>query len=299
MTGLAVVVALSTTSAGVAARPATDPVAPSSSSSLNAVRCSVLWDLLNAGGRNGPVAVGLTQDQRLIKFAVNRPQSACTIGAISLPGISPLVGIDYRVQDGKLYGVSTTGAIYTLSTSTAAPTFVSQLTVDLNGTSFGVDFNPAADRLRIVSNTGANLRHNVNAGGTTVADTVLTFPPLPAAALGVAGAAYTNNDLSPVTATTLFDIDTVVDQVVLQSPANAGQLVPTGQLGVVADPRAGFDIYSALRGGRAVSNSAYAVFNGTGLSRVYKIDPLTGEAQTTGAFGASDLVTDLALQLTQ
>jgi hypothetical protein len=31
--------------------------------------------------------------------------------------------------------------------------------------SFGVDFNPAADRLRIISDAGQNLAHNVNAGG--------------------------------------------------------------------------------------------------------------------------------------
>ena len=34
--------------------------------------------------------------------------------------------------------------------------------------SFGVDFNPVADRLRIVSNTGQDLRANVDTGATTV-----------------------------------------------------------------------------------------------------------------------------------
>ena len=45
---------------------------------------------------------------------------------------------------------------------------MSQLTIPLDGTVFGVDFNPAADRLRIISDTGQNLRHNVNAGGVTL-----------------------------------------------------------------------------------------------------------------------------------
>ena len=51
-------------------------------------------------------------------------------------------------------------------------------------------------------------------------------------ALGLTGAAYTNNDLNqPSTATTLFDIDTTLDQVVIQSPPGNGILVATGKLG--------------------------------------------------------------------
>jgi hypothetical protein len=38
----------------------------------------------------------------------------------------------------------------------------------------------------------------------------------------VTGAAYTNNDDDPVTATTLFVLDTSRNQVAIQSPANAG-----------------------------------------------------------------------------
>jgi len=35
------------------------------------------------------------------------------------------------------------------------------------------------------------------------------------------------DDLDPNTGTTLFDIDTSLNQVVIQSPPNAGSLVPT------------------------------------------------------------------------
>lgn len=41
-------------------------------------------------------------------------------------------------------------------------------------------------------------------------------------ALGMTGAAFTNNDLDAAAATSLFDIDTTNDRVSLQSPANAG-----------------------------------------------------------------------------
>ena len=80
------------------------------------------------------------------------------------------------------------------------------LTLPLDGMFFGVDFNPAADRLRIISNRGQNLAHNVNAGGVTVANATLTYtapPAAPVVALGVTAAAYTNNDLNqPSTGTT-------------------------------------------------------------------------------------------------
>lgn len=265
--------------------------------SLGSGTCTLLWDLLNAGGRNGLVAIGLTDGQRLIKFAANRPALACTIGLVDLPGSEVLIGIDFRVQDGTLYGVGNNGGIYTLNTRTAAATKVSQLTVTLNGTSFGVDFNPAADRLRIISDTGQNLRHNVNPGGTTLVDGPLTYPPS-TAAVGVTAAAYTNNDLNPATATTLFDIDTNLDQVVLQSPANSGQLAATGALGVNANLQAGFDIHSSLSGDRASANNAYAVLNGLAGSRLYRVDLLTGAAQTTGVF-SGHVVVDLALLLRQ
>jgi hypothetical protein len=51
---------------------------------------------------------------------------------------------------------------------------------------------------------------------------------------GLTGAAYTNNDAAPnggATATTLFDVDTSLDQVVIQSPPGNGILVATGKLG--------------------------------------------------------------------
>jgi hypothetical protein len=61
-----------------------------------------------------------------------------------------LVGIDFRVQDGQLYGVGDGGGIYTIDTTNAKATLVSSLTVALDplATSFGVDFNPAAESTR-------------------------------------------------------------------------------------------------------------------------------------------------------
>jgi hypothetical protein len=245
-------------------------------------------------------AVGLTSDQRLVSFRVNEPDKARGTAKVSgLQGDKRLVGIDFRVQDGKLYGVGDAGGVYTLTANDAKATKVSQLTVALSGTYFGVDFNPAADRLRVVSDTGQNLRHNVNAGGTTNADTALTYPPATTVVSGVTAVAYTNNDLNADTATALYDIDTMLDQVALQAPANSGQLSPIGKLGVDAGTDAGFDIYSRVRSGRAVDATGYATLSVGGRTALYQISLITGRADRLGSFPGGTKVTDLAVSLNQ
>jgi hypothetical protein len=255
-----------------------------------------------------PLVAGLTTGGDLVVFRADRPGNVDRAGRISgLRGDKKVVGIDYRVQNGKLYAVGDRGGIYTLD-GRARATKVSQLTVKLKGRTFGVDFNPAANRLRVISDTGQNLRHNLDdpngapASGTTANDGTLTNPPVPpatagATATGVTAAAYTNNDLNAVTATTLFDLDTMGDQVSVQSPANAGNLAPTGKLGVDASADAGFDIYSQVRNGLTVSNTPYAAIKVRGAYRFYTVDVLTGTADLVGAFPANSQVSDIAVQL--
>ena len=237
---------------------------------------------------------------KLAKFVTSKPGSAKKIGDLdNLVGDAKLVGIDRRVQNGRLYGVGDQGGIYVLSATSANARKVGQLSIALDGTAFGVDFNPAANALRIVSNTGQNLRQPfaTTEGPTvaTVADGTLTYPATPTApattSSGVTAAAYTNNDLNADTATTLFDIDTALDQVVIQSPANAGSLAATGKLGVNAGLDAGFDIYSDLKSGKTASVKGFAVIN----SRLFSIDLLTGDADNEGLFSKN--ATDIALNL--
>ncbi|MGW6966424.1 DUF4394 domain-containing protein [Streptomyces zaomyceticus] len=249
---------------------------------------------------HGLISVGLTSDQRLVGFDVRDPADTWSLRKINgLQGDSKLVGIDFRVQNGKLYGVGDKGGVYTLN-SDAKAVKVSQLTVALQGRHFGVDFNPAANRLRVISDTGQNLRHNIDdpaAPKTTTVDGTLTNPTMPpSTALGVTGAAYTNNDLDATTATTLFDIDTTNDRVSLQSPANAGTLAPTGNLGVNAGPSAGFDIYYQASDG---SNRGFAALSTGGKQRFYKVNILNGKATLVGDFPAGRQVVDVALPLNQ
>jgi hypothetical protein len=255
---------------------------------------------------------GLTGAGRLVRFNVSslRTQLVGQITGLVSPDTA-LIGIDFRVQDGLLYGVGNGGGVYTIDTNNAQVTFVNSLTVPLAGTFFGVDFNPAADRLRIISNTGQNLRHNVNPGGITLADGTLTYTPPPIdpttpaplspPALGVVAAAYTNNDLDANTATTLFVVDSTMDQIAIQSPANNGILVPTGKLGIGIDIKAvaGFDIFSDLFDGVTVRNRAFATLLMDRTYSFYQIDLLTGAATFFGDFSGFPSVIDIAIGLDQ
>jgi hypothetical protein len=142
---------------------------------------------------------------------------------------------------------------------------------------------------------GQNLRHNL-ADHSTVEDTTLTTPPGTGPAKGVTAAAYTNNDLNGTTNTTLFNVNTTTDQVVIQSPANNGFLVATGSLGVDAGPDAGFDIFSDLSNGKTVSATAFAVLTPAGgFQTFYTVDLLTGAASKVGEFPLD--VSDVAVAL--
>ena len=247
------------------------------------------------------VVFGLTDDQHLIRFRECRPDNAVDLGAIT--GLDPdtaLVGIDFRVQDGLLYGLGDAGGIYTIDRATAVATPVANaaLTEDLAGDEFGVDFNPAADALRIVSDSGQNLRHPFSGDlqFQTQVDTGLNILGLPA--FGFTGSAYTNNDLDLNTATTLFDINSDLDQVLIQSPPNDGVLVATGALTVAADAPVGFDISSVRRRGVIVANRAFAVLDVGGVPGFYRINLLTGQAILIGEF-ADLAVSDIAIRLRQ
>ena len=116
-------------------------------------------------------------------------------------------------------------------------------------------------------------------------------------ATGLTGAAYTNNDLDPSTGTSLFNIDTSLNQVVIQSPPNAGSLVAAGQLTVNPDTPVGFDIYTTLENGVAINNHGFASMVVDGVPGFYRLNFVTGKAFLIDLF--SDAVIDIAIPLNQ
>src|SRR5262245_66518365 len=90
-----------------------------------------------------------------------------------------LVGIDFRPQNGYLYGLGFGGGaagsaqVYSISARTGTATAVgARATFDtaITGTGFGFDFNPTVDRIRVTTNTGQTFRLNPNNGAAVDGD---------------------------------------------------------------------------------------------------------------------------------
>lgn len=233
----------------------------------------------------------LTASNKIISFARDLPGSVTANTDITGLQIGEdLIGIDYRPADGLLYGVGDTGRIYTIDTGTGAATLKSTLAADpadtsdafasLAGTEFGVDFNPAADRLRIVSDTGQNLRINVDTGATTTDGAINGG----AANAAVTASAYTNSFAATGT-TTLYAIDSSIDTLFTQNPPNDGTLSMPVALGMDASGISGFDI-------DARNNTGYAVFTMGGARTLYSID-LAATSNPATMIGALDIAEDI------
>ncbi|PWF55224.1 DUF4394 domain-containing protein [Massilia glaciei] len=255
-----------------------------------------------------PAAFGLTDDNRLVGFKPLTPNTVDTNVAISgLNAGETLLGIDIRPKDGVMYGLSSLGRIVTLNTTTGAATVKASLAADaadatlpfaaIAGTAFAVDFNPVADRLRVISNLGQNLRINVDTGATTTDGAINGGAGAPVLTAG----AYTNS-IAGATATMLFDIDTSSDNLALQNPPNDGTLVNIGALGVNVAGDVGFDIGGGANGLilAALRTSA------AGPTSIYRVDLATGAATLvngaatpalsvygTGAVGLRDIAISL------
>lgn len=254
---------------------------------------------------------GVTDDNRLLSFSAASPGDIETNVKVSgLPSGASLIGIDFRPLDGKLYTVAkvgTTGSLYTVDPETGAATFVATLVmagtttpVILQGSQFGFDFNPAADALRIVSDTGQNLRalpstRAAGPVGTTFTDGTLNYAGTPAT--GVTGAAYINNDNDAATPTTLYDIDSTLDDLVLQNPPNSGTLTKVGDLGVDTTSFVGFDVRTT--GGMNIAYASLTEQQGRGatLATLYQVDFATGAVTSLGKIGGPKTLIGIAASL--
>ncbi|MDF7811952.1 DUF4394 domain-containing protein [Hymenobacter sp. YC55] len=228
-----------------------------------------------------PVAYAITPANSLLIFNPVNPSSTVAKPLTGLEANETVVGIDFRPVNGQLYALGSHSRLYTVNTSSGAAAFVASLSTPLAGTAFGVDFNPTVDRLRIVSNTGQNLRVNPT-DGVALVDGALN-PGTPA----VTGAAYTNN-FAGATTTMLFDIDVMSDKLFAQNPPNAGTLVEVGNLGVDVEAANGFDI-----GG--TTGTPYALLSSGGSTKLYRINTSTGAATSVGDFTSA--ATGLAVGL--
>ena len=258
--------------------------------------------------------VGVTESHKLVRFNGGQPQKVTVVGTVAgLQSGESIVGIDYRVSRGILFALGSTGRIYTIDKRSAQATAVGSapLAIALSGNEFGFDFNPAVDRIRIVSDSGQNFRGHPDTGAAVDSD-----PNTPgvqgdgklAYAAGdanagksprVVAAGYTYNKTNDKI-TTNFAIDAATGSLVMQgtregaTPAvspNTGQLFTVGALGIGNFSRANFDISD-------VNNAAYlgADVDGRRGTRIHSVDLASGKATFIGTVGGGERLRGLAIE---
>ena len=215
--------------------------------------------------------VALTDNNMLLKLNAATP--SVVTKRLTITGLAvdeKILAIDFRPATGQLYGISNTSRLYVIQpdSGTARVVGTSAFTPALNGTVVGLDFNPTVDRIRLVTNTGQNLRLNPETGMVAATDLALN-PSTPS----VSEVAYTNNTAGATT-TTLYNIDVATDKLYIQNPPNNGTLVEVGDLGVNAEGAAGFDITD--------NNLAWTILRVSGASNLYVLNLTTGRVLKVG-----------------
>ncbi len=215
------------------------------------------------------------------------PATKKVTGKADIKGAANVVGIDVRPADGMLYAVTADGGIYTVDAKTGAATMKSKISEGLKGAITVVDFNPVADRLRVITADGANLRINVD-DGKTIVDGSLKYKDGDAMAgktPNVVAGAYTNSANPKPSATALYDID-AAGHLLSQAPPNDGVLNTIGMLGVKLDGATAFNIVN-----KGEENAAWLVSGGA----LYSVDLKTGKATSAGKLeGVTGKLTDIA-----
>ena len=224
-----------------------------------------------------PVAYAVSRMNELLIFNPEKPAELLTKPIMGLQTGEKVLGIDFRPKNGQLYALGSTNRIYTLNASSGLAAEVGKLSVPLNGMYFGFDFNPVADRIRIVSNKRQNLRVNPD-DATATEDGSLNGTN---GKLAVVAAAYTNS-FAGTTSTELFVMDVDMDKLYLQNPPNAGTLVLKGNLGINANGANGFDIGASSGKAYAILTAKKGKINDT--TKWYTVNTTTGKATPIADF---------------
>jgi len=235
---------------------------------------------------------GVTSDNQLVTFQSDAPSQVQR--SVPLTGLAPeeqAIAIDIRPATGQLYVLGGTSRVYVVSplTGAARPLGDNPFSPPLAGTSFGFDFNPVSDRIRVVSDGRQNLRLTPDDGQVAAQDGQLAYAEGDPGANGVppqvSSSGYTNN-VPGARETQLFGIDPIRHVLVLQDPPNSGTLKTVGPLNADVFGPFGFDV--------AADGRAFVAGRrpGGGPSELFTIDLVTGALTLTArrsALGAREL----------
>lgn len=277
--------------------------------------------LLGASPLAAQSFIYLTANGNLARGSLTKPAAETFLTITGVLAGETLVAIDFRPQNQRLYALgvnpnANNATLYHLSLETGVATalfpsaiaFADGTGVPLDfpdpaTTDWDIDFNPAADRLRVVAGGGNNFRVNPNTGtpvdgdyGGSAGSVSGTNPdgPINGGTTTVSAAAYTNNQPNNGSITTLYTLDALTDTLYIQNPPNNGTQTSGSTLTLGGSPVnvsrvTGFDI---LPGVDVLSNSA-ALSSGTGtfagtvggVSSLFSLNLVNGTTTLLGNTG--------------
>lgn len=235
------------------------------------------------------VIVGLSSNNELYSIAATSPASVTAITPIAgLKAGEKILAIDFNPANGRLYGLASTGLLYSIDRNTGLATAVSQTPMELAGTQFGFDFNPKTGMISVVSNKGQHIIVNPN-GGAVLSTTWSTNPSAMINSIAYMSASTTT------AGAVMYDISGA-DYKLYAQDIKTGMLKPIGTTGLIINGDGGFDISrngAAFAIYTAKSDSTHMAphFSTTPedlsqeTSRLYSINLRTGVATSYGKVG--------------
>jgi Ca2+-binding RTX toxin-like protein len=206
-------------------------------------------------------------------------------------------GMDVSPRDGGIYAITNNagvGKLYTIDPDTGATTLVAPLAADptdntapyttLPSGSFGVDFIPQSNLLRLVGAPGFNARVDPT-NGRVITDTSISPP-----GTQIVAVAFHNNDNDLATNTTEYAYDFSANKLGTVNTPNNGNFVPIGVSGVASA------LPDLVTMDETPSGTLYATHFVTadGTQNLYTVDPTTGLHAKIGPFPASTVIAGMA-----
>lgn len=192
-----------------------------------------------------------------------------------------LLGLDVRPATGGLYVLGDHGNVYVVNTLSNTALKVASLPIELDAADrnvkFGVNFNPVADRMRIVTNDDENFNVDPATGAVTV-EGKLQYDNQDHESPSVVAAAYT---LPPAGhPTTLYAVDQNRDGLYKVLPPASGVLSDREALDIDPSQVTGLDIGHDAGG--------FLVTTTNGTSQLFQLDVVTGDVEEQDGLDTED-----------
>ncbi|GAC1398610.1 MAG: hypothetical protein NVSMB56_13550 [Pyrinomonadaceae bacterium] len=227
------------------------------------------------------------------------PSAPTVMRVTGLPVGDVYYGMAIRPATSQLYLLGGSSRLYAIDLTTNVATVVGDGTPfnpKLNGDFRGINFDPTTDRIRLVTNSGQNLRLNSNDGTVVAVDPQFAYPsgdPNFGRAAAITAVAYTNG-FAGATTTRGYGIDIATSSLVTLNSANNGLINTVGAIGgnFPAGTRLDFADGFTIDATNGVAYAALDTFSSNGFQTQ------TGLYSINLATGAATLVSPLNVKIT-